>query len=127
MQFRPRQLSDPPRSLAGNTWPLEDQYQKEFYRCLFNKLDGHVVTSPEFVMKGNTKGGTIDFLVPGKKWGLELLRDRDRLVEHMKRFEPGGKYFSMIELGDMEEHIVLDFTVVRPTKLRPGNTLLPLS
>ena len=119
MQFRPRQLSDPP--------PLEDQYQKEFYRCLFTILDGHVVTSPEFVIKAGIKGGTIDFLVARKKWGLELLRDRDRLVEHMKRFEDGGQYFSIIQSRDMEEYIVLDFTVTQPTKLRPGNTPLPLS
>jgi len=126
MQFRPRQLSDPPRSLAGNTLPLEDQYQKEFYRCLYTILDGHVVTSPEFVVKAGTEGGTIDFLVARKKWGLELLRDRDRLVGHMERFQPGGQYFSMIQSGDMERYIVLDFTVVRPTKPRPGNTPLPL-
>ena len=124
-QFRPRQLSNPPRSFAGNTLPQVDQYQKEFYRCLFTILDGHFETSPEFVVKKGSKSGTIDFLVAGKKWGLELLRDCDRLVEHMKRFEPGGQYFSMIQSGDMEQYIVLDFTVVRPVKPRPGNT--PLS
>jgi hypothetical protein len=110
MQFRPRQLSDHPRSLAGNTLPLEDQYQKEFYRCLFTKLDGHVVISPEYVVKAGTKGGTIDFLVAQKKWALELLRDRDRLVEHMRRFEPGGQYFGMIQSRVMEQYIVLDFS-----------------
>jgi len=127
MRFRPRQLSDPPRSLAGNTSPLEDQYQREFYRCLFNMLDGHVIVSPEFVVKAGTKGGTIDFLIARKKWGLELLRDRDRLVEHMKRFEPGGQYFGMIQSGEMEQYIVLDFAVGEPTKPRPGNTPPPLS
>ena len=125
--FRPRQLSDAPRSLAGNTSPLEDQYQKEFYRCLFTLLDGHVVTSPEYIIKKGAKGGTIDFLVARKKWGLELLRERDRLVEHMKMFEPSGQYFSVIESGDMEQYIVLDFTHTQPTKPRPGNTLLPLA
>lgn len=127
MQFRPRQLSDPPRSLTGNSLPLEDQYQKEFYRCLFTILDGHVVTSPEFVIKAGIKGGTIDFLVARKKWGLELLRDCDRLVEHMKMFEPGGQYFSMTQSGDMEQYIVLDLTVTPPTKPRPGNNSTPLS
>ena len=129
MQFQPRQLSDPPRSLAGNTLPMEDQYQKEFYRCLFTILDGRVVISPEFIVKAGIKGGTIDFLVARKKWGLELLRDRDRdrLVEHMKRFEPGGQYFSMIQPGNMEQYIVLDLTVTQPTKPRPGNTPPPLS
>ena len=125
MRFRPRQLSDPPRSLTGNKLPLEGQYQKEFYRCLFTILDGYVVTSPEFVVKNGIKGGTIDFLIGRKKWGLELLRDRDRLVEHMKRFEPGGQYFSMIRSKEMEKYIVLDFTVKQPTKPHPGNTPPP--
>lgn len=84
--------------------------------------------SPEYVIKsGITKCGTIDFLVARKKWGLELLRDRDRLVEHMKRFEPGGQYFSMIQSGAMEQYIVLDFTSILPKKPRPGNTLLAYS
>ena len=120
VRFQSSQLSD-------NTLPLENQCQKEFYRCLFNILNGHVVTSPEYVIKAGNMGGTIDFLVAWKKWGLELLRGRDCLVEHMKMFEPGGKYFSMIQSGDMERYIVLDFTAKRPTKPRPGNTPLPLS
>ena len=74
------------------------------------------------MVKTNAKGGTIDFLIAGKKWGLELLRDRDRLVEHMKMFEAGDQYFSMIQSGEMEQYIVLDFTVMQPTKPRPGNT-----
>jgi len=73
---------------------LEDQYQKEFYRCLFPLLDGHVVTSPEFVIKTGAKGGTIDFLVDEKKWGIELLRERDRLLEHIQRFERNGQYLA---------------------------------
>ena len=125
MQFRPRQLSDAPRSSAGYTPPPEDQYQKEFYRCLFTILDGRVVLSPEYAIRTGTKGGTIDFLVARKKWGLELLRYGDRLVGHMERFKPGGQYFSMIESGDMEEYIVLDFRDTQPTKPHPGNTLLP--
>ena len=81
MQFRPSRLSEPPRSLAGScsTSPPEDQYQKEFYRCLFTILDGHVVVSPDFVIKPGTKGGTIDFLVARKKWVLKLLKEREHL------------------------------------------------
>jgi hypothetical protein len=125
MHFRPRELSDPSRSLVGNTSPLKDQYQKEFYRGLFAILDGHFVTSPELTVKAEPEGGMVDFLVTQKKWGLELLRDRDRLVEHMERFQPGGQYFSMVESGDMEQYVVLDFTVTQPTKPRPGETPLP--
>ncbi|KAL3468252.1 hypothetical protein BJX64DRAFT_247158 [Aspergillus heterothallicus] len=118
-RFQPRQLSDAPRSLTGNSLPLQDQYQKEFYRCLFPLLDGHVVISPEFVIKAGTKGGTIDFLVAQKKWGIELLRDRDRLLQHMQRFERNGQYFSMIEQAKMEQYIVLDFTNNLPQKSHP--------
>jgi hypothetical protein len=127
MQFQPCQLSDAPQSLGGNTSPIEDQYQREFYRCLFPILDGHVIMSPESMIKTGTKGGTIDFLIAQKKWGLELLRDRDRLVEHMERFEPGGQYFSMIQSGNMEQYIVLDFTVAQPVKPRPGSSPLAYS
>lgn len=121
-RFQPCQLSDAPRGLAGNSLPLEGQYQKEFYRCLFPLLDGHVVMSPEFIIKAGTKGGTIDFLVAQKKWGLELLRDRDRLQQHMERFEPNGQYFTMIKEGKMDQYIVLDFTNKLPQKSRPGNS-----
>lgn len=122
--FQPCQLANAPRSMAvaGNLPPLEDQYQKEFYRCLFPILDGHLIMSPEFIIKTGPKGGTIDFLVTGKKWGLELLRERNRLVEYMKRFETGGQYYSMMQTGEMEQYIVLDFTNTAPKKPHPGNT-----
>ena len=80
--------------------------------------------SPEFVIKTGTKGVTIDFLVAQKKWGIELLRDRDRLLQHMQRFERNGQYFSMIEQAKMEEYIVLDFTNKLPQKSHPGNSII---
>ncbi|KAL4782898.1 hypothetical protein BJX76DRAFT_349047 [Aspergillus varians] len=119
--FQPCQLASAPHStaVAGNSSPLEDQYQKEFYRCLFPILDGHFIMSPEFIIKTGPKGGTIDFLIAGKKWGIELLRERDRLVDHMERFEAGGQYYSMMESGEMEQYIVLDFTNTAPKKPHP--------
>ncbi|CBF86953.1 uncharacterized protein ANIA_02486 [Aspergillus nidulans FGSC A4] len=117
--FQPRQLSDAPRSLTGNISPLEDQYQKEFHRCLFPLLDGHVIMSPEYVIKAGTNGGTIDFLVAQKKWGLELLRVRDRISQHVARFEPCGQYSTMIQNEKMEQYAVLDFTDKLPQKFLP--------
>ncbi|KAL4961801.1 uncharacterized protein BDV14DRAFT_192003 [Aspergillus stella-maris] len=119
--FQPCQLANAPRSMAmaGNLLPLEDQYQEEFYRCLFPILDGHFIMSPEFIIKTGPKSGTIDFLISGKKWGLEFLRERDRLAEHMERFETGGQYYSMLLSGEMEQYIVLDFTNTAPKKPRP--------
>ncbi|KAB8260979.1 hypothetical protein BDV32DRAFT_137656 [Aspergillus pseudonomiae] len=119
-RFRPYQLSDPLRSITDPApSPYEDQCQKEFYRCLFPLLDGHAIMSPEFLIKTGIKGGTIDFYVAQKKWGLEFLRNRDRVLEHMQRFEPNGQYYHMIEQGKMEQFIVIDFTNELPKKAYP--------
>lgn len=80
--------------------------------------------SPEFVVQSDIKGGTIDFLITQKKWGLELLRERDRLQEHMDRFKPNGQYFTLIEKGRMDHYIVLDFTTTMPRKPHPGSSTL---
>ena len=84
------------------------------------------MVSPEFAVKEGTGGGAIDFYIASKKWGFELLRDRNRVVQHMERFEDGGQYFSMIQSRSMEQYIVLDFTVMQPRKTRPGITALLL-
>lgn len=80
--------------------------------------------SPEFVVQSDIKGGTIDFLITQKKWGLELLRERDRLQEHMDRFKPNGQYYTLIEKGRMDYYIVLDFTTTMPRKPNPGSSTL---
>ncbi|KAF7586255.1 hypothetical protein BBP40_009192 [Aspergillus hancockii] len=118
--FQPCQLADAPHSLAGNSLSLEDEYLEEFYCCLFPLPDGHVAMSPESVIKTGPKGGTIDFLVAQKKRGLELLRDRDWLQQHIERFEPNRQYFTMIKEGKMDQYIVLDFANKLPQKARPG-------
>jgi len=117
--FLPRYLSDPPCSAPGGTLPLEDLYQNEFYRSFYTLLDGQVFVSSEYVAKKGKGGGTVDFLVSAKKWGFELLRNRDKLVEHMERFEPNGAYYGMIKSNIMKHYIVLDISTLKPTKLCP--------
>lgn len=119
-EFRPRQLSEPLRSTTGNARPLEDQYQKEIYRCLYTLLEGKVRISPEFVVKNWFARGTIDFFLAQKRWGVELLRHGDHLAQHMNRFKPGGAYYHLIESGLMEQYIVVDFAKSRPKKSHPG-------
>lgn len=60
---------------------------------------GHAVLFPEFFVKGKTEGEAIDFFLESKKWDIELLRNRNRLVEHMERFQEGGG--SMIDTGQL--------------------------
>lgn len=39
-RFNPRQLSEPERAMDRDISPLEDQYSKEFYRCIDDVLKG---------------------------------------------------------------------------------------
>lgn len=120
-QFRPRFLADPPRnSWARHSPPPEDAYQKEFYRSLYALVGGRVTVSPEFVTKKGPGGGTIDFLLSEKKWGFELIRDRDRFPEHVARFTNFGPYGCLIRDGVMTDYVLLDFTTIQPMKPHPG-------
>lgn len=121
--FIPRNLADPPRAQTGQKLPLEDQFQKEFYRAFYSVVDGNVLVSPEYIAKDGKGGGAIDFLVPAKGWGFELTRNRSKIREHMERFEPGGKYHGLIMSNVMKEHVVLDFTISTPKKAHPGRYL----
>jgi len=59
------------------TFPdAEAQYQDEFYRCCHTHSNGSLVTFPEF----GTAKGRVDFYIPAKQWGVELLRDGDQLA-----------------------------------------------
>lgn len=118
-KYSPRNLADPPRSFAGQTLPLEDQFQKEFYRSFYTIVDGQAIISPEYVALGGKGGGTIDFLVPAKKGGVELLRDRSNLKEHMSRFQQGGQYHDFLRTKVMEDYLVLDFNHLHPTRATP--------
>lgn len=123
--FIPRNISDPPRAETGQKFPLEDQFQKEFYRAFYSITKGNALVSPEYIAKEGKGGGTIDFLVPLKGWGFELVRSRNRIQEHMERFYPGGKYYRLIESSTMKEYVVLNFTTSTPRKARPGMSPSP--
>jgi len=47
--------------------------------------------------------GRIDFRIVGTGWGVELLRDGDRLAEHCRRFEPDGQYKNAIQGGELTD------------------------
>lgn len=123
--FSPRNLSEPPRSTSGMMVPLEDLFQKEFYRTFYALVDGQALVSPEFFVKSGKGGGAIDFLLSSKKWGFELVRSSSKLSEHMRRFQAGGTHHSLITSSLMTEYLVLNFTISIPQKKHPG-TSLPL-
>lgn len=93
--------------------PPEAQFQDEFYRCCHAYSKGSVLTFPEF----GTKTGRVDFYIPTKKWGVELLRDGDQLEQHSARFSQTGNYGKTLCLLD---HIVLDCRVNNPKSPHPS-------
>jgi hypothetical protein len=92
--------------------PPEAQFQDEFYRCCQRYSKGSLVTFPEY----GTKSGRVDFYIPSKEWGIELLRDGDQLEQHSIRFSSTGAYGGMLSLSD---YIILDFRTQTPTKRHP--------
>lgn len=92
--------------------PPEAQFQDEFYRCCQRYSKGSLVTFPEY----GTKNGRVDFYIPSKEWGIELLRDGDRLEQHSIRFSSTGAYGGTLSLSD---YIILDFRTKTPTKRHP--------
>jgi hypothetical protein len=92
--------------------PSEAQYQDELYRCCNAFSEGSLLTLPEF----GTRKGRVDFYVPAKCWGIELLRDGDRLASHWGRFSDGGSYTKLLPLTD---YIIVDCRTTRPRQEHP--------
>ncbi|KAG8791597.1 hypothetical protein FRC16_000353 [Serendipita sp. 398] len=111
--FSPSQLAIPRK--AGPSFiprPPEAQFQDEFYRCS-HLYSGGLVTFPEY----GTAKGRADFYIPTKKWGVELLRDGDRLEKHAGRFSDQGAYAKTM---DFDDYIILDFRTSMPRDKHPG-------
>jgi len=70
-----------------------------------------VTTFPEC----GTPKGRIDFFIRSKKWGVELLRDGDRLRDHYSRFTT-GEYGRWLQNGKMKEYILVDFRSTMPSQ-----------
>ena len=69
--------------------PVEATYQDEFYLSLHNVLGYAMDVTSEWSPDGV---GRIDFRLGSVGWGIELLRDGDRLHDHCQRFTTGGAY-----------------------------------
>lgn len=125
-RFNPRQLSEPERAMNRDISPLEDQYGKEFYRCIDDLLKGRMVVSPEFAISYGTQSGNLDFFIPDMIWGIELLGENDWISENMTRFASGVQHYPLVEERNMNQWIVLNCTNKRPFKKRIGILPHPL-
>ncbi|KAI0280374.1 hypothetical protein BGY98DRAFT_880571, partial [Russula aff. rugulosa BPL654] len=88
-------------------------YQDEFYCSCHAYSNGLLRTFPEF---GTTKGRA-DFYIPSLQWGVELVREGDRLEQHSGRFSQSGSYASTLLLSD---YIILQFRNTRPEHPHPN-------
>jgi len=122
-KFKPSQMHIPLRrvgALSNDSLP-EAQYQDEFYRSLFTATAGNVRISPEFASaRGAHMTGRIDFFIPKTRWGIEIIRDGNRLEEHSSRFENSGAYGAWLLSGDMTDYILLDCRTKVPQRAHPG-------
>jgi hypothetical protein len=107
--FSPLNVND--ECPIGSTFQsiTESQFKDEFYRACTAHTRNCVVSFPEF----GTKHGQMDFFIPSKKWGIELLRKGNRLLPHIKPFTE-GEYGSWVTAGTMKDYIVLDFRLSKP-------------
>ncbi len=95
--------------------PPEAQFQDEFYRSC-NTHTGGSVLFPEF----GTSAGWIDFFVPSKKWGIELLTEGLELRGHSSRFSTSGTYAHWV---DTDDYIILDFRTKAVRSCHPSEFL----
>jgi hypothetical protein len=86
----------------------EAQFQDKFYRASLTHTNS-VMSFPEF---GN-KQGRIDFFIPSKKWGIELLCNGNRINSHIKRFTR-GEYGKWIHDGVLKDYVIIDFRTNTP-------------
>lgn len=121
-QMNPSKLALPPKVPHAQcaTPPPEDWYGKEFYSASGQILNGGVLWSPEFGIKGVKGGGAIDFYLESNKWGVEITRDGDQLSSHYGRFQPGGSYHRWILDGTLADWVLLDFRSTIPINKHLG-------
>lgn len=50
------------------------------------------------------------------KWGIEVIRNGDRLEEYHAKFTRSGGYKMWLELGNMSDYILLDCCTSVPRK-----------
>ena len=104
-----------PLSDSAVSRPLEARYQDEYYRASFELL-GNLYLQSEWA--GTQQTGWVDFAIPSEKWIIECVWDREKLKEHIERFQTTGKYRQWISNQEVQEFILLDFRQSIPRKQR---------
>jgi hypothetical protein len=91
----------------GATRP-EAQYVYESYRCLYHITGGKSIVHSDYFY---TVANRIDLFLKNRGWGIEALKDGDRMSEYIHRCDPQGIYGSW---GVVSEYILLNFCTAPP-------------
>ncbi|OXV07126.1 hypothetical protein Egran_05109 [Elaphomyces granulatus] len=92
--------------------PVEAAYQAEMYRALQVVLGFSSKVSSEWSEDGK---GRIDFRIADVGWGIEMMREGNRLNEHCGRFVGNGRYTPWAQIHNW---IIIDCRTSAP---RPYN------
>lgn len=111
MNLKPS-TTDRKLSTAAQPRPAQTQYQDEFYRAFCKVAGRGVPISTEWA---RTASGRADFYIPEKKWAVELVRNHDRIDNHVKRFQKGGQYFDWLQKKAVEDWIIINCATSVPT------------
>lgn len=100
-------------------------YQDEFYHAIVDRFNGSVAITPEFASASGARiAGRMDFFIHQTKWGIECMRDGQRLLTHSEWFRDNESYEQWLKDSDMEDYILLDFRVSMPEEKHPGRTFI---
>ncbi|KKA16201.1 hypothetical protein T310_10216 [Rasamsonia emersonii CBS 393.64] len=121
-KFSLRNLSSTTRVGTGAVIrPVEAAYQDEFCRALHAVLGFSTKVSSEWSGDGN---GRIDFRLADVGWGIELLREGNRLGAHCQRFVGNGSYMQWIRSGWLRDWLIIDCRTSPPHPYNvPGTKL----
>ncbi|KDQ06792.1 hypothetical protein BOTBODRAFT_181262 [Botryobasidium botryosum FD-172 SS1] len=107
---------------AADKAEVHAQYKGEFYRGLYDLLQGDVRIGPEHAFEVGTLTGRIDFFIPTKEWGVEYTQEGFGLeLEGLKScLTDGATYDAWLASGHMTDYILLDFRATIPTIPHPA-------
>jgi hypothetical protein len=98
-------------SLATKGGVLERQWQMEFYRAMFTCVGNSIISTD--VGKVFNTTGLLDFYINGtRQLAVELVRDGNKIQEHIERFSDPNKYEKIIRKDWVVIHFISQTGVV---------------
>lgn len=91
--------------------PVETAYHDDFYRALRTFLGNSTNLSSEWSADWN---GRTDFRLPDVGWGIDLVREGNRLEERCQSYTAGGRYAHLFKKGLLKDWLIIDCRTSHP-------------